>query len=138
MPPRLTTAVHALLSLLAAEQEGVRVAALRSLETIIRATVDPQAAASAVARARAQLGGQPSAIESVASAIEGSLGTRYSDSWMQALSGAFSAPASGQQQLLSLAGAVVLGSCRVLMIAVVSERRLRRAGSRWNRCSWPL
>jgi hypothetical protein len=81
-----------MIPLLAAEQEGVRLAAVRGLSAIIKATIDSKAAASAVALARAKLGGAPSAVESVASAIEGALGPRYSDSLPQALQGVFGLP----------------------------------------------
>jgi hypothetical protein len=84
---RLPTAVHALVPQLAAEQEGVRLAAARCLESLIRTCVDSNAAAAAVSLARSRLGGAPSAVENVAGAIERGLGARYQDAWSQALPG---------------------------------------------------
>jgi len=83
----LPRAVHALVSLLAAAQDGVRFGASQVLRNLLLSCLDGASVAAAVAAQAAAGGGrrQMPAATSVVAAVAGALAPRYQDAWQLAL-----------------------------------------------------
>ncbi|GAB4822579.1 hypothetical protein N2152v2_009625 [Parachlorella kessleri] len=81
---RLPRAVHLLVPQLGAEQDTARFAASQCLRNLVNECIDEDMIAAALERG-AGGGKAPAPLQSVVSAVEGSLGARYQDAWESCL-----------------------------------------------------
>ena len=87
---RLPQALHALLPQLCGEQEGLRFGTQQAIKNLIHDCMDDAMIQTAVSRGSLGGGGMPPA-QNVVLAVANTLGVRYQDGWINALSGVNSA-----------------------------------------------